>query len=69
MHDSTVLELSRDEIVARIEQAARTRLRMSAADLLRAYRNGTLDDPGTVADILVLADLLPEDDPLFEAAA
>jgi hypothetical protein len=33
--------------------------------MLRAYRAGRLDDPGRVADLLVLADLLPDDDPLF----
>jgi hypothetical protein len=69
MHDAKVLELSREEIVERIERAARARRGMSATAILRAYRHGTLEDPGAVADILVLADLLSENDPIFGAAA
>jgi hypothetical protein len=41
---------------------------MSAAALVEAYRNGTLEEPGELADLLALAFLLPEDDPLFVAA-
>jgi hypothetical protein len=38
---------------------------MSAAQLIRAYKTGKLDDPGEVADILGLASLLRKGDPLF----
>jgi len=61
-------ELTRDEIVRRIDEAARERRRMSAAELLRTFLNGTLEDPGGVGDLLVLTDLLPEDDRLFTVA-
>ncbi len=67
--NTPTLDLSREEIVARIEKVARQRRGMSAAELLQAYRRGTLKDPGDVADVLVLADLLAEDDPIFGAAA
>jgi hypothetical protein len=41
---------------------------MSAAELFARYRDGSLDEPCDVADLLALADLLPADDPLFAAA-
>ena len=63
-----VLTLSRDEIVERIDREARRRLRISAKELLRRYRAGELDDPGYVADLIMLAELLPDDDALFAAA-
>lgn len=59
------LELSRDEIVARLDAEARRRLNMSAEDLIRAYRSCELTDPGRVADLLALASLLDPTDPLF----
>ena len=59
------LQLSRDQIVAKIEQGARKRRNMTARELLRAYCAGELPEPGQVADLLVLADLLPTDDPLL----
>jgi hypothetical protein len=64
----TDLELTRDEIVAILEDGARRRVEMTAGELVRAYRDGLLEDPGMVADLLVLAHLLAEDDPLFVAA-
>ena len=68
MDNGTVLEMTREEILERIEQGARKRLGVSARELVLAYRARRLDDPGRVADLLVLADLLPEDDPLFATA-
>ena len=65
MDNGAVLELSREDILRRIEKAAQRRLNMSASELLCAYRAGRLEDPGRVADLLVLADLLREDDPIF----
>ena len=62
-----VLELTREEIVARIERGARQRFRMSAEVLILAYREGRLRDCGKVADLLSLAHLLEKDDPLFAA--
>ena len=59
------LELSREEIVARLDAEARRRLHMSAEDLVRAYRTCQLTDPGRVADLLALASLLEPTDPLF----
>lgn len=59
------LDLTRDAILEEIDRVARTRLGMPGADLLRRYRDGRLDDPGTVADALILADLLDSNDPIF----
>lgn len=59
------LDLSRGEIVARLDAEARRRLHMSAEDLVRAYRACELADPGRVADLLALASLLDPTDPLF----
>lgn len=62
------LQLSRDEIADLVEREAQRRRGLSARQLLGAYRQGRLESPGDVADLLVLADLLPQDDPLFAAA-
>lgn len=59
------VELPRDEIADRIERGARKRLGIDARELLRRYRNGELENPGAVADLLALANLLRESDPLF----
>ena len=61
-------ELTRDEIVARLDAEARRRLDMSAENLVRAYRSCELTDPGRVADLLALASLLDPTDPLFVSA-
>ncbi len=67
--DTTVVELTRGELLCRLEAGAQRRRGLSARDLLRLYRAGTLEEPCEVADLLALADLLPDDDPLFAAAA
>ena len=66
MEKVPVLELTRDEILKRLDDGARRRLGMSARDMLRAYRAGALADPGRVTDLLGLADLLRDDDPIFD---
>lgn len=68
MQDGYFIELTREQILERIEQGAQKRRGLSARDLLLAYREGRLDEPGAVIDLLVLADLLPEDDPIFALA-
>jgi len=59
------LDLSQSQIHALLEQAARERFGLTAFDLMKKYRQGELDDPGAVADLLPLACLLAKDDPLF----
>jgi hypothetical protein len=61
-------EWTRDEIVALIEEQAMARRGLGALALIQAYREGTLEEPGEVADLLALAYLLPDSDPLFVAA-
>lgn len=68
MTAAPALELNREEIVALLEQQAHQRLGRSAGEMLADYREGRLENPGDVADLLVLADLLPDSDPLFAAA-
>ena len=63
-----VLELTREEIILRIEAEARRRRGLSAGGLLRAFKQGRLKDYGEVMDLLCLADLLAEDDPIFNGA-
>jgi hypothetical protein len=64
--EQKVLELSRDQILTRIERGAKTRgFLYSAPDLIFKYRKGQLEDAGAVADLVALAALLPDDDPLF----
>lgn len=62
----TAVEYTRDELVAEIDATAREVIGMSAAELAHAYRNGTLEAPSRVADIIALINLLPENDTLFE---
>ena len=59
------IEMSRREILECIEEGAQARVGMSAIELLQRYREGRLSNPGEVADILVLSDLLDPDDPIF----
>lgn len=62
---NSTVEMTRDEIVQVIEEGAQRRRGMSASQLIRAYRSNELDDPGPVADLLALAYLLRDEDPLF----
>ena len=65
---NNTVEMTRDEIVRVIEDGARRRRNMSAAELIRAYRSCQLDNPGPVADLLALSHLLRDEDPLFADA-
>jgi hypothetical protein len=56
--------LSRAQIVRQIERHAQARRGVSAAELVRTYKDGTLPEPCEVMDILGLAFLLPRNDPL-----
>jgi hypothetical protein len=60
-----VLELTKSQIYTRLEEGAQRRCRMSAADLIRLYKEGRLKNPGALIDLLSLAHLLTDDDPLF----
>jgi hypothetical protein len=60
-----VVTLTREQIIAIIEREAQKRLGLSARELFRRYSKGMLEDPGAVSDLIVVADLLPEDDELF----
>ena len=53
-------EMSTEEIQNLIDREARARLGISGEDLLARYERGELADPGAVADLLILADLLKE---------
>lgn len=63
-----ICELTHQQVLELLEQGARKRRDMSAQELIRAYHQGSLEDPGEVADLLALANLLPEDDPLIADA-
>jgi hypothetical protein len=60
----TTREWTRNELVDVLEKQVWTRCGISAAELVRSYREGALEDSGSVADLLALAYLLPADDPL-----
>ena len=62
-------KLSRDEIIALIENGSRRRLNLSAYDFVAQYQKGRLEDPAEVADLVVFLDLLTEDDPIFNGRA
>ncbi len=67
--ERTTVELTRDDIIQRLEAGARRRRGLSAYQLITSFRSGELEEPCDVADLLALADLLPDTDPLFAAAA
>ena len=57
--------LTRDEIVEMIDEHARKRHGYSARHLLRAYRTGRLRQWGEFGDLLCVAGLLDDDDPIW----
>ncbi len=64
--DQKILELSRDQILTRIERGAKMRgLLYSAQELISRYREGQLEDPSAVGDLIAMTSLLPDNDPLF----
>jgi hypothetical protein len=63
--NGAVIELTRDELVNMLEAEAKRRFGLSAKVLLNEYRSGKLDQPGGVADLFALFNLLPEHDPLL----
>ena len=59
------IELTQDEIIERIEREAEKRLHMSAEEMVCAFREGRLEEPGGVIDLLSLAGMLDTDHPLY----
>jgi hypothetical protein len=59
----TTIEFTTEEIREQLDREADARCGMSGTDLLAAYNDGRLEDPGAVADLLALADLLGDDVP------
>jgi hypothetical protein len=57
---ATTIEYSEQEIRDELERQAQQRLGMPAVEMLERYAAGTLPDAGSVADLLVLADLLED---------
>jgi hypothetical protein len=64
--DSAV-EYTREELVEEIDQGSRRAIGLSASELARTYRDGKLEEPTGVADLIALLNLLPEDDALFKS--
>jgi hypothetical protein len=58
----TTIEFTTEELQEQVDREARRRCDMSGPELLCAYDEGRLEDPGAVADLLALADLLADDD-------
>ncbi len=56
----TEYELDADYIRHAIDDEAQRRLGISGEELLARFERGELEDPGQVADVLALADLLRE---------
>jgi len=63
--ETPIVDLNRDQIVTRIERGTKQRLQMGVQDFVSLYRSGRLPDPGKVADLIALAALLSDTDPLF----
>lgn len=59
----TETELTPEYIYTLIDTEARRRLGISGEEMLARYERGEMDDPGQVADLIVLADLLREPTP------
>jgi hypothetical protein len=63
--DVAVEEFTRDEIVEQLEAVAQRLTGLSAAQTLREFVAGRLRETDDLAEVLVLADLLPDDDPVL----
>jgi hypothetical protein len=61
----TVKEMTTKEILDRLEEAARTRLGMSAEEFIRDYNQGKIECPGAFADMLALIRLIPKNHPIL----
>ena len=58
--------LTREEIIAQVDESARMRLGISGRRLVRAWRRGHLPcDLGHVHDLLMMAGMLPDNDPFL----
>ncbi|MFB7277187.1 hypothetical protein ACFCZV_08765 [Streptomyces hydrogenans] len=57
--------LSREEIIDRLDWAAKRRCHSSADEVLVQFSKGGLADPGLLGDVLQLLELLPDDDPIL----
>lgn len=59
-------ELSNDSILELLRVNLEKRMNIDVQQFLKQYDSGTLEDPGEVADLLILADLLrkPENEPI-----
>jgi hypothetical protein len=51
-------EVTEEEVLKLLEDAAQARLGISAAEMLARYESGELSDPSSVADLIALAGLL-----------
>lgn len=58
-------KVSRQHVIDLLETRSRKRLGISAKQMLKKYRTGKLESVGEVADLLVIADMLPPNDPIF----
>ncbi len=58
--NQTEAELTQEEILRMLEDAAQARLGMSAREMLDRYRKGALSDIDAVADLIALANLLQD---------
>lgn len=56
----TEAELTPEYIRELLDSESRRRLGISGDEMLGRYERGELDDPGRVADLIVLSDLLCE---------
>lgn len=59
------IEVTQEEIVERIDSGSRKRLQMSAEEMVSAFREGRLEEPFSVIDLLSLAGMLDTDHPLY----
>ena len=62
---SSVVKMSRDQILESLEKGARQRTGLSAQVMLRRYRHGRLAGPSRVTDLIALSNLLRKNDPIL----
>jgi hypothetical protein len=60
------IKMPRSQVRNHIDREAHKRLGISGREMLQQYRRGTLHEVGRVADLIVWADALADDDPMFE---
>ncbi|MBP7862248.1 hypothetical protein KA183_11240 [bacterium] len=55
---SKAIELTPEQIIDTVSESVKARLNLSFEEFIEKYQQGTLEDPSSVADLIMLLDLV-----------